>query len=65
MTVARRPVTGAAVAAITVAAAAPAASANSVTNVYDEWDSHDEIRVAARGRGRLVGAGVHLTSGGF
>jgi hypothetical protein len=33
--------------------------------VYDEWDSHDEIRVAARGRGRLVGAGVHLTSGGF
>ena len=29
MTVARRPVTGAAVAAITVAAAAPAASANS------------------------------------
>jgi hypothetical protein len=33
--------------------------------VYDEWDSHDEIRIAARGRGRLVGAGVHLTSGGF
>ena len=33
--------------------------------VYDEWDSHDEIRVAARGRGRLVGADVHLTSGGF
>jgi hypothetical protein len=32
MTVARRPVTSAAVAAITVAAAAPAASANSVTN---------------------------------
>ena len=32
MTVARRPVTGAAIAAITVAAAAPAASANSVTN---------------------------------
>ena len=33
--------------------------------VYDEWDSHDEIRIAARGRGDLVGAGVHLTSGGF
>jgi len=32
MTEARRPVTSAAVAAITVAAAAPAASANSVTN---------------------------------
>ena len=33
--------------------------------VYDEWTTHDEIRVAARGRGGLVGAGLHLTSGGF
>jgi hypothetical protein len=33
--------------------------------VYDEWTTHDEIRVTARGRGALVGAGLHLTSGGF
>ena len=33
--------------------------------VYDELDSHDEIRFVARGPGQLVGAGVHLTSGGF